>query len=160
MGYEMGFCEAGMRDSDFDIDKIYWWSCGWNKTELHNAIARLADESSSGDCYSTVRISLDKLDFIRKIADQVKANPILEWADRLGSLDYGWRDEFLEGLSPEVRAACRISYVVDGLDVNEREVASKIAELSEYYDFDVVGLGQALEELEAKGISEVDLFGS
>lgn len=160
MGYEMGFCRAGMRDSEFDLDQVYWWSCGWNKTDLHRAIACLVDDSYPNDCYSTVRIPVEKLGFIHMISEQVKANPILEWADRLGSLDEGWRDEFLEGLSPEVRAACRISYTLDGLSENELEVAARIAELAEYYDFDVRGLGDVIADLQAKGIKEVDLFGS
>jgi hypothetical protein len=98
--------------------------------------------------------------FISKMASQVRANPILEWADKLGSLDCDWREEFLDGLSPELRAASRISYFVDGLDECEDEVASIIANLAEYHDFDVRSLGDAIDALVAKGISEVDLFGS
>jgi hypothetical protein len=160
MGYEMGLCRAGMRDSEFNLDDVYWWSCGWDKTDLHDALARVADSSFSGDCYSVVRVPVDKLMFISKMASQVRANPILEWADKLGSLDCDWREEFLDGLSPELRAASRISYFVDGLDECEDEVASIIANLAEYHDFDVRSLGDAIDALVAKGISEVDLFGS
>lgn len=161
MGYELSLCRRGSYDSEpYSDDDTFWFCCGWDKTELFSALAALSDGTPTTEPRECAVVPVERLRFLVTVADQVKANPIMEWADRLGSLDWQWREEFFEGLSPEVMAACRVSYFVEGASDDELNVLGIIANLSEYHGFDVVSLGDAVRRLLDDGVETVEVIGA
>lgn len=172
MSYNFGFAKQGFELLSDGTpwpeyrSYIYWDISGWRHTEMHDAFAALAtekilDEESSDKyckCYWYV-IPVERLAFLRKLADQVEAQTIMKVIDGLYMLGEEYAFSFVESLPEGAQAALRLIFSLDDATPEEQDICSLILDDFECgYMHVAESLGEAYDKMVEDGAESVLLW--
>lgn len=160
MGYEMGLARAKNEEDYVDLDSVEWFSCGWELTELTNALLAVTETSFEDGFSGDVVVELGKLSFIEDIAATRQSQHIEQILDALAEIDYDYAEELRESFPEVVKAAMRLSYVPpEGASFEQKQVCSELSRLAdEGYQFVTIGIAEAISRMKADGLTECLLF--
>lgn len=174
MGYEFGFARMDYKDND-DVsadeyfDSIYWFICGWNHTEMHQAFAELAGTPYMRDgkpmehyeIGSECVFEVSKLAFVKRLHEQLVGQKLIKIIYALLEIGEDYAYEFIESLPDGVMAAIRLSYVLEDATPQEQAICNMFLEDFDYgYYYTVEGLAEAYDKMVADGVEKVILFDS
>lgn len=188
MGFEVGLVDKnyGYDNAMADVASLdkhqFWYGCGWRYRDLFDLLVMfnngvreyelltgrlLSDDDNRETLEGVIReyvLPVERLGFISRLAEQLKGQSIMKVFLGLSELSDDGEEfvvEFFDSLPDSMKAAFRLSFVLDGASNDEMAVCRFF--LGEFENGDTVGLftlADAIDDLRERGVDEVLMYTS
>ena len=158
MGYEVGLCKKPYKDNPSYKDTV-WNTCGWDKTDLYDALNALSYKTIS---QTESIIKTKDLSFLEDLYNQLNSQTLIKLLSALAEIDYEWVSEYMESLDNHIKTAIKLSFVLEDATPEQKAVCAELYELFYYYDdrWIVERLAKAIQQLKKENIEEIYLYAS